>query len=396
MRILHIVPSLAPETGGPAQAVLRMCMLLAKAGNEVVLFTSSWPINDKTKKPFPKEQIADSFKILTFPSKTSLLMSRLPRSPNLIRAVGECSQDFDIILNHSLWNPLATFVMRKLQRVRSKYCLMPHGMLDPVVLKRNRWKKLPWAYLWERKNIEKASLIIFNTEAEEEKARQTGWCFKRTFVFPHMIDLSEWKEPPPRSMFESQFPQVKGREVVLFVGRINWVKNIDMLLEAMAIVRQRKPLSMLLCIGPDTDGHRAKLEAHAQTLGIQESLLFTGLMNKEDLKMAYARGDVLALVSQKENFGLVAAEALACGLPVVLSEGVDVGKDLPSEGPVRCVRPVPEEIAEAIITMLERSASHGLPDPEAQALAEKLWGDFNSSVKQLINAFKTIIAEQVH
>lgn len=387
MRILHIVPSLAPETGGPAQAVLRMCMLLAKAGNEVVLFTSSWPISDRPNSP--REQIGDSFKILIFPSKTSLLMSRLPRSPNLIRAVRECSQDFDIILNHSLWNPLTTFVMRKLQRVGSKYCLMPHGMLDPVVLKRNRWKKLPWAYLWERKNIEEASLIIFNTEAEEEKARQTGWHFKRTFVFPHIIDLSEWKESPPRSMFETRFPQVKGREVVLFVGRINWVKNLDKLLEAIAILRQIRPSAMLVCVGPDSDGCRSKIEKYAQALGIEESLLFTGMLDRESLKTAYACGDVLALVSQKENFGLVVAEALACGLPVVLSEGVDIGKNLPEGGPVRCVRAVPNEIAEALTEMLDRSASQGLPDPQALALARKTWGD--SSVTQLLEAFNSVI-----
>jgi len=277
-----------------------------------------------------------------------------------------------------------------------RYCLMPHGMLDPVVLKRNRWKKLPWMYLWERANVEAASLMIFNTEAEKEKALQTGWCFRQTFVFPHIVDLSEWRELPSRSMFESEFPHVKGREVVLFVGRINWVKNLDRLLEALAIVHRTRPSAMLVCVGPDSDGYRSKLEKYAQTLGIQESLLFTGMLNSEEIKTAYSRGDVLALVSQKENFGLVAAEALACGLPVVLSEGVDVGKSLPQGGPVRCVQPIPGKIAEALIGMLERSTSLGLPDPHARALAEKVWGDSNSSVKQLINTFEAIIAEQAH
>jgi glycosyltransferase involved in cell wall biosynthesis len=394
MRILSIIPSLAPETGGPAQSVLQICKAFVKAGNEVVLFTTNWPGHDKSLVS-PKKLTTDNFTTVIFPSEPSLLMSRLPRSPQLVKEVNNCSRGFDIIIIHSLWNPLATFVMRELRRIGLRYCLMPHGMLDPVVLKRNRWKKLLWVYIWERTNIEEASIIIFNTEAEEKKAHQTGWLFKRTFVLPHIIDLSDWKELPSRTMFEVQFPIVKCREVILFVGRINWVKNLNKLIEALPIVRKVRPSAMLVCVGPDSDGTRAKLERKAQALGIQDSLLFTGMMNRKGLKTAYARGDVLALVSQKENFGLVATEALASGLPVVLSEGVDVSKNLPSKGPVQCVRPVSEEIAEAIIAMLERSASYGLPDSEAQALAEKVWGDPHSSVRKLINTFKTIIEETV-
>lgn len=395
MRILNILPSLAPETGGPVTGVQKICKAFAAAGTEVVLFTTGWPKNDSAALP-PMEDVEEGFKIVKFSSRPSWLTSRLPRSPDLIEAVKHRSCDFDIIIIHSLWNPLVTFVMRELRQMGLRYCLMPHGMLDPVVLKRNRWKKLPWMYLWERANVEAASLMIFNTEAEKGKVLQTGWCFRQTFVFPHIVDLSEWRELPSRSLFESEFPHVKGREVVLFVGRINWVKNLDRLLEALAIVHRTRPSAMLVCVGPDSDGYRSKLEKYAQTLGIQESLLFTGMLNSEEIKTAYSRGDVLALVSQKENFGLVAAEALACGLPVVLSEGVDIGKDLPQGGPVRCVQPIPGKIAEAIIEMLERSTSQGLPDPHARALAEKVWGDSNSSVKQLINTFEAIIAEQAH
>jgi glycosyltransferase involved in cell wall biosynthesis len=195
-------------------------------------------------------------------------------------------------------------------------------------------------------------------------------------------------------MFEAKFPVVKGRVVILFVGRINWVKNLDKLLEALVSVRHKRPSAMLVCVGPDNDGYGLKLEKRAEMLGIGDSLLFTGMMNREDLKMAYSRGDVLALVSQKENFGLVVAEGLASGLPVVLSGGVDVGRSLPSGGPVRIVHPVPEEIAEALVSMLERSAASGLPDAEARSLAEKAWGDPQSSLEGLINIFKEISEER--
>jgi glycosyltransferase involved in cell wall biosynthesis len=269
---------------------------------------------------------------------------------------------------------------------------MPHGMMDPVVFRRNRWKKFPWAFLWERSNVEKASLIIFNTDAEKEKALRSGWGLRETFILPHLIDLNSWKTLPPRSTFDTSFPEVTGCEVVLFVGRINWVKNLDKLVEALAIVRQKKPSAMLVCVGPDSDGHRAKLEQRARELGCQDHILFPGMLEGEQLKAAYARADVFALVSRKENFGLVVAEALASGLPVVISKGVDVGKNWVSEDPIRRVTPIPVEIAGALIDLLERSKKRGLPDLEARAVAEKEWSE--SKISDLIEAYRSILSRK--
>jgi glycosyltransferase involved in cell wall biosynthesis len=177
------------------------------------------------------------------------------------------------------------------------------------------------------------------------------------------------------------------------VGRLNWVKNLDRLVEAFALVHARRPAATLVLVGPDTDGTRSQLEAQAENLGVKEALLFTGLLEGENLKAAYARGQVLVLVSQKENFGLAAAEALAAGLPVVISEGVDLGRNWESRGPVRRVAPSSARIAEAILDLLERSATLGVPDPEARALAERTWGNPYSSVQQLLEAFQEIIGD---
>jgi len=194
-------------------------------------------------------------------------------------------------------------------------------------------------------------------------------------VLPHAVDASEWRTLPPRSAFEGLFPQVKGAEVILFVGRINWVKNLDALVGALAVVRRTRPSAMLVCVGPDSDGHRRELQRRAAEAGLNGNVLFTGMLVDDELKAAYARANVAALVSRKENFGLTAAEALASGLPVVVSTGVDLSAAWASEGPVRRVAPTPQEIATAILELLQRVDERGLPDPEAQALAEKEWGE---------------------
>jgi glycosyltransferase involved in cell wall biosynthesis len=394
LRILHILPSLSPETGGPAKSVIQLSKGIAAVGNDVSFYTTMWPRYGDSVSPCGEDQWAGKdVKITIFPAVPPPLNVRLPHSPSLLKAVRNHGREFDMIFVHSLWNPLVTFAMRWLRLNKLNYCIMPHGMLDPVVLKRNKCKKFPWSLFWERANIERASLVVFNTNAEEEKARQSGLHLSRTFIMPHTIELSSWKALPPRQEFEVHFPEARLREVILFVGRINWVKNLDKLVDALEMVIQKHPAAMLVCVGPDSDGHRTKIERYAQDRGLERHILFTGLLEGQELKAAYARGDVLALVSQKENFGLAAAEALACGLPVVVSDGVDMARNWSSEGPIRRVTPTPEQISTAIIELLGRSVKRGLPDPDAQSIAEK---EFSSSrISELLAVWQSLKTERI-
>jgi glycosyltransferase involved in cell wall biosynthesis len=393
MHILHILPSMALETGGTMKAVMQLCGEQSRNGHSVVLYTSHWPRETGTASPNPAPFSTGTFVIKAFPIKRSRLMSNLPYSPELIRSLRSVSRKFDLVITHSLWNPLATFSMRALRENGIPYGLMPHGMLDPVVFRRNRWKKLPWAFLWERSNVEKAAIVLFNTAAEEEKAKCCGWRLPQTFILPHLIDLAEWKDLPPRSTLERFFPQIRGSEIILFVGRINWVKNLDKLIEALALVRQKRPSAMLVCVGPDNDGYKEELVQRVRSLGLSQYVLFTGMLESQQLKAAYACSDVLALVSQKENFGISVAEGLACGRPVVVSEGVDMANGWPSEGPIRRVRPKPDEIAWALIELLERSKRCGLPDLDARALAERQFQ--RSPLSEFLDRWQSLKTQRV-
>jgi glycosyltransferase involved in cell wall biosynthesis len=369
MRVLNIIPSLNLATGGPAIACLNIAKGLAAAGHTVTIFSTNWPnALPDGYSPDPTSGIA-SIQIRLFRCLRFAGLVPLPWSPAMVEAVSRECHQFDRIICHSLWNPTATFIMDALRWAGTPYLLMPHGMLDPLVFARHRFLKSACARLWERANVEGASILAFNSDFEREKAGACGWRFPQTLVFPHALDLAYWGDLPPRTSFEYRFPQVKGREVILFVGRIDWVKNLNLLLEALPIVRQSRPAAMLVCVGPDNDGYQSKLEQMARARNLHEHILFTGMQTGDHLKAAYARGDVFALVSKKENFGLAAAEALASGLPVVLSEGVDLGKDWQNGGPVERTLPVPDAMAGKLVQMLERTARTGLPDQEALSLA---------------------------
>lgn len=388
LRLLHVLPSIAPETGGPSFSVSMMCQALAQAGNEVSLFTTDWP----RKMDFlqiPEKRVERNITIHLFPTRRNYLVGHLPDSPKLIEALHAAARNFDFVLVHSLWNPIATYAAKTLRHLGMTYGIMDHGMLDPLVLRRNPWKKIPWMYLYERENIRKARLLVFSSEKGKRKALCSGLTFQRTFIFPHIIDVASWKDLPPRWVFEELFPQVRGREIILFVGRINWVKNLDQLILAFRLLKSNYPKAMLVLAGPDNEGYKRKLIDQAKTLAVAGDLLFTGMLDRENLKSAYSRADVFALISQKENFGLSLAEALAWGIPSVISEGVDIGSTLGNEKCLCVVKPDSSEIASALEAMLERSARVGVPDPEARALAEREWG--RPKVWELLQTYREIL-----
>jgi glycosyltransferase involved in cell wall biosynthesis len=390
LRILQIVPSLAHETGGPTTSVPKIGKAIASLGHRVVLYTTAWPVCENRTQSLVRVEKDEALEIVTFPAKRSPLFPDMPYSPALVKSVLEHSREFDIVHNFSLWNPVATFSLNALRRSGSLYCVSPLGMLDPVVMGRNRWKKIPWRFLWERANVENAALIHFTTRLEEERAKSI-WKLSRSITIPHFVDLNYWQSLSSTSLIEMRFPQIKGREVILFVGRINWVKNLDLLLKALVQIRCERRNAMLVLVGPDNEGYQSVLEKQAQQLGIDDHILFTGMLQGDDLKSAYARANAFALVSQKENFGHSAAEALACGIPIVVSNEVGVSADWSACGAVFRVEAGVDQIASALIRALRRNAEIGIPDPDARALAKKSFT--NSEAIRFYTAFSSILME---
>lgn len=350
MKILHVVPSVDPCWGGPSKSVPALAGALARAGHAAEIFTTDWPVAGRRPAAGPRQELRDGVLTWIFPATPFRFDPRVPASPLLLEALQADERKFDVVHFHVIWNPVVSFGMRLMRCQGRPYVVAPRGGLDPVVFGRHRWKKMPWAILWERANLERAACVHFTARAEAGKAAQCGWHFRQTVISPNLINLDEWRDLPERAEFEERFPMLRGREVVLFAGRINWVKNLDLLIQALALLRQERPNACLVCAGPDNEGYRGELEGLAGRLGLAEHVVFAGLLEGRDLRAAYARGDVFALVSKRENFGMAAGEALASGLPLGISDGVDL--DLPESDVVARTRQDPTAIAAALARQL--------------------------------------------
>lgn len=388
MRIRLVVPSLNPVTGGPSKSAMMEMKGLARLGHQVEVLTTFWPAPSRDSQCTSFEENGVAVRI--FPHTPFGPLRHVPNSPSLLRAVRATKNEFDFYVVSSLWNPLATRVMATYRLRKLPYAIICHGMLDPVVFGRHRIGKWLWAKLWERKNVERAQLVHFTSEPEREKARRCKWEIRKSIVKPIALDVSAYRELPPAGQLEYQYPQLANRQVIAFVGRINWVKNLHLLVGALAELKKRGTDAFLLLAGPDSDGQLTLLKAQANELGVSDRLVFTGLLQGEALQSVYARADVVALVSQKENFGLAAAEALCAGVPVVLSDGVDMGHHWPAPPAWRVLQNV-KSVADGLAASLAYAQKSAKPSAAARALAEAEWGTSNSQL--LSDAYEEALAD---
>ena len=198
------------------------------------------------------------------------------------------------------------------------YVVEPIGMFMPIV--RNLWLKRLYHRLWGRKLLQGASHVVGTSEQEIEELLAGG--IPRTKVLMRRNGVEVPKSWPESGMFRKALGISKDTKLVLFLGRLSVKKSPDLLLRAFAEIVKRfggMPL-MLVFAGPDEGGVKSQLEQLASYLGVRANVQITGPVFGRDKWAAYRDADVFVLPSQNENFGNTAAEAIACGTPVVVTD----------------------------------------------------------------------------
>jgi glycosyltransferase involved in cell wall biosynthesis len=193
-----------------------------------------------------------------------------------------------------------------------------------------KWAYWPWA---DYRVLRDASAVLFTTEQERLLARQSFWLYKAN----ELVVGYGTSAPPPdaerqRQVFLQRFPHLHGQRVLLFLSRIHPKKGVDLMIEAFAAVAHLDPRLQLVIAGPDQVGWQAVLQQRAAALGIAERITWPGMLSGELKWGAFRFAELFCLPSHQENFGIVVAEALACGLPVSIAEPVNISAVVASAG----------------------------------------------------------------
>ena len=214
--------------------------------------------------------------------------------------------------------------------------MFTHGMLDPWFKRRyplkhlKKWLYWPWG---EYRVLRDAKAVLFTCDEERLLARQSFWLYQCR----EAISSYGAAAPPPdeggrlSAALLARWPELRGQRLALFLGRIHEKKGCDLLIEAFAQVSGTHPEIRLVMAGPDADGWTNELQQRASRLGVSDRIIWTGMLTG-DLKWgAFYASEVFCLPSHQENFGVAVAEALACGRPVLLSDKVNIWREIEND-----------------------------------------------------------------
>jgi glycosyltransferase involved in cell wall biosynthesis len=324
LKLLRLIRSLNPSGGGPMEGVRQITPHLAALGATTTLASLDPPgapwLQDQPFQAIGLGPVAGSYGY-----RRGL--------PAQIRAL---AQQHDAVIIHGTWQYHAYATWRALRGSGIPYFVYTHGMLDPwfkrtYPLKHlKKWAYWPWA---DYRVLRDAQAVLFTTEQERLLARQSFWLYKANEV---VVGYGTSAPPPDaerqRQAFLQRFPQLRGQRILLFLSRIHPKKGVDLLIEAFAAVASVDPRLQLVIAGPDQVGWQASLQQRAPALGIADRITWPGMLNG-DLKWgAFRCAELFCLPSHQENFGIVVAEALACGLPVAIAEPVNISAEVAAAG----------------------------------------------------------------
>lgn len=325
MKLLHLISSADPRAGGPIEGCRKIDAQLLKLGHEVEVAT----LDD------PSADFLDDH-----PSKVHALgpgKLGYQYAPAAVDWIKANRSRFDAVIVNGLWQYHGFAGWRALAGTNTPYFVFPHGMLDPwfkhtYPLKHlKKWMYWPWA---EYRVLRDAASVIFTCDEERRCARDSFWLYNvKEAVTAYGTDLPPQDEDGALTEhFLKQYPELRGKRIFLFLSRIHEKKGCDLLIKAFAKVAANNPELMLVMAGPDQVGLKTGLQALAQKLGVGRQVVWPGMLKGKDKWGAFHAADVFCLPSHQENFGIVVAEALACGCPVLISNRVNIWREIDADG----------------------------------------------------------------
>lgn len=325
MKLLHVISLTDPESGGPVEALLRISEILIRDGHQVAVVSLEDEHEVAQRKfPFPITGLGRG-------------RGKYRYNPRLAPWLRENAPRFDAIVLHGLWNYSSLGAWRGLRNGSTPYYIFSHGMMDPWFRDKYPMKHIAKQAFWtlaEGRVLRDARAVLFTCEEERVRSRGVfkGHSYKERVVLFGTAD-PEGNAAAQKAALESAVPVLKDRRFLLFISRIHPKKGCDLLLQAFAELQPELPADLQLVIaGPDQVGWVPELQTLARKLGVSERVHWPGML-KGDVKWgAFRRADATILSSHQENFGFVVAEAMACSAPVLVSDKVNIWREVKASG----------------------------------------------------------------
>lgn len=238
---------------------------------------------------------------------------------------------FDCAIIHSLWLYPGHVTSDVCHELSVPYFVYTHGTLDPQFKSVFPIKHLQKSVLWairERRMLENANAVLFTCDIEQELGRRTFWPPMRTnnlAILPYCTGAPPQDEEQQKKIFDERFPELADRRFLLFLSRLHPKKGCDIAIRSFEAVARDFPDVSLVLAGPNRHAkYTTKIQNMAKASAVHDRIFFTGMLAGDAKWGAFRKADAFILPSHQENFGIAVVEALACKLPVLITDRINI------------------------------------------------------------------------
>ncbi len=344
-----------------------MARAVAELGHEVSIYTTNQDGPGELEVPTNLPVWREGVEVRYFPIQSPRFWgTSLPLAQALRRQIAA----FDLVHIHSLYLFHDLVAGHYCRRYAVPYVMRPQGTLDPYIYRRHRWRKRLMELLFEHRNIRRAAALHFTTAEEQELA--TPFTFGTPgVVVPLGINFDEFAVLPEPGSFRRRYPEIGDKQIILFFGRISFKKGLDILAKAFGAVAPRREDVHLVIAGPDNEGWGAQVRTWLSKEGVLDRTTFTGMLLGADKLAVLGDASIFVLSSYSENFGLAVIEAMAAGLPVIISDKVNIWREVQAGGAGRVIPCDAPALAGQILELLDNPGLAKQMGQQGRALVQE-------------------------
>ena len=365
VKVLQVIPSIGPLRGGPSFVIRSMSEGLAARGCQVDVVTTDDNGPERLSVPLDRPVLQNAVSYWYFPRQTHFYIVSWPLS----RWLQKNMASYDVVHIHALFSFAVICAAWWAKRYGVPYIIRPLGTLNRWGIQNRRpWLKQASLRLIEGRILSAAAAVHYTSDEEREQAGAVVPAI-RPVVIPNPVDVPLTRGHAT-GWLKSRYPSIDGKRIILFLSRLDPTKGIDLLLEAFARLRTRIPNIALVLGGAGNERFVEQLRRQAHELKIESDVIWTGFLEGEAKKAVLSEADLFVLPSYSENFGVAAVEAMAAGLPLIVTDRVGIHREIAAARAGLVVPCQAEPLSGALARMLENPDLRGEAVRNGKRLAE--------------------------
>ena len=391
MRVLHVIPSVSPALGGPTQVVLNLVRSLQECGVDAEIVTTN--DNGSTLLDVPLNQRIEYEGVpVWFLPRFSPPLKEYIFSPAIARWLSQHIQEYDILDNHYLFSFASTCAGAIARSSNVPYTVRTMGQLAPWALAQSRLKKQVYTALIERHNLNRAAAIHCTSNGEAQDVRNFG-IKTPTVTLPLGVDRPvEW--PQAKQKIRELYGIASDTPIVLFLSRLHYKKRPDLLIQTLAKLAEQNYQFHLILAGSGEADYLAYLKNLVAQSGLTDKTSFPGFVAGLDKDLLLQGADIFVLPSFSENFAIAVAEALAAGLPVIITPDIQISPEIAEAKAGLVVEGEQKAIGDAIASLLSDPQQRQILGENGKRLATHRYC-WNAIASHLSGVYSSIISRQI-